>query len=286
MKPLAEEQLIELLRKAMSDRERGLGALELDADEDALEMLAGYSSGDCRSAYNALEVAAQLASERAQKGTRGRIDSELAKEALQQRVLMYDKSGEEHYNLISALHKSVRNSDPDAALYWLGRMFLAGEDPMYLARRVIRMAVEDIGLAAPEALNLCLSARQTMDFLGSPEGDLALAEAVVYLALAPKSNSVYVAWGAVQQDIESTRQEPVPLHLRNAPTRLMKELDYGKGYRYAHDEEGKVADMDCLPPSLAGRRYFEPTQEGREKQFAQRLEELRRIREAKKSPLK
>jgi len=282
MKPLAEEQLIELLRKALSDRERGLGGLELDADEIALEMLAGYSSGDCRSAYNALEVAAQLAAERAPQGTRGRIDGELAKEALQQRVLMCDKSGEEHYNLISALHKSVRNSDPDAALYWLGRMFLAGEDPMYLARRVIRMAVEDIGLAAPEALNLCLSARQTMDFLGSPEGDLALAEAVVYLALAPKSNSLYLAWSAVRQDIESTRQEPVPLHLRNAPTRLMKELDYGKGYRYAHDEEGKVADMDCLPASLLGRRYFEPTQEGREKQLAQRLEELRRIRVAKR----
>jgi len=282
MKPLAEDQLIDLLRKALNDRERGLGALELDAAPDALEILAGYSSGDCRSAYNALEVAAQLASQRAPQGARGCIDRALAQEALQQRVLIYDKSGEEHYNLISALHKSVRNSDPDAALYWLGRMFAAGEDPMYLARRVIRMAVEDIGLAAPEALNLCLSARQTMEFLGSPEGDLALAEAVVYLALAPKSNSVYTAWGAVQQDIEATRQEPVPLHLRNAPTRLMKELDYGKGYRYAHDEEGKVAAMDCLPPSLLGRRYFEPTQEGREKQLAQRLEELRRIRAAKR----
>ena len=282
MKPLADDQLIDLLRKALNDRERGLGALELDAAPDALEILAGYSSGDCRSAYNALEVAAQLASQRAPQGARGCIDRALAQEALQQRVLIYDKSGEEHYNLISALHKSVRNSDPDAALYWLGRMFAAGEDPMYLARRVIRMAVEDIGLAAPEALNLCLSARQTMEFLGSPEGDLALAEAVVYLALAPKSNSVYTAWGAVQQDIEATRQEPVPLHLRNAPTRLMKELDYGKGYRYAHDEEGKVAAMDCLPPSLLGRRYFEPTQEGREKQLAQRLEELRRIRAAKR----
>ena len=161
-------------------------------------------------------------------------------------------------------------------------MFAAGEDPMYLARRVIRMAVEDIGLAAPEALNLCLTARQTMEFLGSPEGDLALAEAVVYLCLAPKSNSVYLAYAAVQQDIEATRQEPVPLHLRNATTKLMKDLDYGKGYRYAHDEENKVAAMDCLPPSLLGRRYFEPTQEGREKQLAQRLEELRRLRESKR----
>jgi putative ATPase len=273
LKPLTETEIAGLLQKALADRERGLGNLNLQAGDDAIALLAGYSSGDCRSAYNALEVAAQLAIARG-----GHITREIATEALQQRVLLYDKSGEEHYNLISALHKSVRNSDPDAALYWLARMFVAGEDPMYLARRVIRMAVEDIGLAAPEALNLCLSARQTMEFLGSPEGDLALAEAVVYLALAPKSNSVYTAWGAVQQDIESTRQEPVPLHLRNAPTRLMKELDYGKGYRYAHDEENKVADMDCLPESLLGRRYFEPTQEGREKQLAQRLQELRELR--------
>jgi putative ATPase len=281
LKQLTEEQIVALLHRALTDRERGLGALNLTADEEALTLLAGYSSGDCRNAYNALEVSAQLAAERA-GSERGHINRTLAEEALQQRVLLYDKTGEEHYNLISALHKSVRNSDPDAALYWLGRMFAAGEDPMYLARRVIRMAVEDIGLAAPEALNLCLSARQTMEFLGSPEGDLALAEAVVYLSLAPKSNSVYLAYGAVQKDIEATRQEPVPLHLRNASTRLMKELDYGKGYRYAHDEEDKVADMDCLPPSLTGRRYFEPTQEGREKQLAQRLEELRRIRESKR----
>jgi len=181
---------------------------------------------------------------------------------------MYDKSGEEHYNLISALHKSVRNSDPDAALYWLARMFAAGEDPLYLARRVVRMAVEDIGLAAPEALNLCLSAKEAIDFLGSPEGDLALAEAVVYLCLAPKSNSVYTAYGAVQEEIEHTRQEPVPLHLLKAPTRLMKELGYAKGYRYAHNEEDRLADMDCLPESLKGRSYYHPTQEGREKQLA------------------
>jgi len=281
LKQLTEEQIVVLLHRALTDRERGLGNLDLTADEEALALLASYSSGDCRNAYNALEVSAQLAAERA-GSERGHITRALAEEALQQRVLLYDKTGEEHYNLISALHKSVRNSDPDAALYWLGRMFAAGEDPMYLARRVIRMAVEDIGLAAPEALNLCLSARQTMEFLGSPEGDLALAEAVVYLAMAPKSNSVYVAYAAVQQDIETTRQEPVPLHLRNAPTRLMKELDYGKGYLYAHDEADKVADMDCLPPSLAGRRYFEPTQEGREKQLSQRLEELRKIRQGKR----
>ena len=276
LQPLSEERIVALLRRAVEDSERGLGAMGLTADEDALELIAGYSSGDCRNAYNTLEVAAQLASE----GTK-RIDRALATEAVQQRVLMYDKSGEEHYNLISALHKSVRNSDPDAALYWLARMFAAGEDPLYLARRVVRMAVEDIGLAAPEALNLCLSAKETLDFLGSPEGDLALAEAVVYLCLAPKSNSVYTAYGAVQQEIEHTRQEPVPLHLRNAPTRLMKELEYGKGYRYAHDEEGRVADMDCLPDSLKGRSYYKPTQEGREKMLAQRMEEIRRIRAAK-----
>ncbi len=279
LEPLKEEQIVELLRRALADRERGLGALELAADEDALELMAGYSSGDCRSAYNALEVAAQLAVEADRRITRA-----TAAEAVQKRVLMYDKSGEEHFNLISALHKSVRNSDPDAALYWLGRMFAAGEDPLYLARRIVRMAIEDIGLAAPEAMNLCLSAKDAYDFLGSPEGDLALAEAVVYLCLAPKSNAVYTAYGAVQDDIEHTRQEPVPLHLRNAPTRLMKELGYAEGYKYAHDEEGKVADMDCLPDSLKGRSYYQPTQEGREKQLAARMEEIRRIRAGKRPP--
>ncbi len=276
LQPLSDECIERLLRRALEDPERGLGALELTADDDAIEVIAGYSSGDCRSAYNTLEVATQLAQD---KGNH--IDRAIAVEAVQQRVLLYDKTGEEHYNLISALHKSVRNSDPDAALYWLARMFAAGEDPLYLARRVVRMAVEDIGLAAPEALNLCLSAKQAMEFLGSPEGDLALAEAVVYLSLAPKSNSVYTAWGAVQEEIEHTRQEPVPMHLRNAPTRLMKEIDYGKGYHYAHDEEGRVADMDCLPDSLKGRSYYRPTQEGREKQLAARMEEIRRIRAGK-----
>ncbi len=276
LQPLSDQRVTRLLRRAIEDRERGLGAMELKADEDALALIASYSSGDCRSAYNTLEVAAQLALE----GTK-HIDRALATEAIQQRVLVYDKSGEEHYNLISALHKSVRNSDPDAALYWLARMFAAGEDPLYLARRVVRMALEDIGLAAPEALNLCLSAKETIDFLGSPEGDLALAEAVVYLSLAPKSNAVYTAYGAAQQEVEQTRQEPVPLHLRNAPTRLMKELDYAKGYRYAHDEEDKIADMDCLPDSLRGHTYYHPTQEGREKLLAQRMEEIRRIRTAK-----
>ena len=276
LEPLKEEQIVTLLKRALADKERGLGALELTADDNALELIASYSSGDCRSAYNALEVAAQLVQDDKT------IAKVIAAEAVQKRVLMYDKSGEEHFNLISALHKSVRNSDPDAALYWLGRMLAGGEDPMYLARRIVRMAVEDIGLAAPEALNLCLSARDTYDFLGSPEGELALAEAVVYLALAPKSNAVYTAWGAVQAEIENTRPEPVPMHLRNAPTKLMKDLGYSEGYRYAHDEENKVADMDCLPDSLKGRRYYQPTQEGRERQLAARLEEIRRIRASKR----
>jgi putative ATPase len=277
LQSLSEEEITGLLRRALEDKERGLGSLELTAADEALQLIAGYSSGDCRSAYNTLEVAAQLAVE-----NKKHIDRALAQEAVQQRVLIYDKSGEEHYNLISALHKSVRNSDPNAALYWLARMFAAGEDPLYLARRVVRMAIEDIGLAAPEALNLCLSAKEAIDFLGSPEGDLALAEAVVYLSLAPKSNAVYTAYGAVQKEIEHTRQEPVPLHLRNAPTKLMKELDYGKGYIYAHNEEGRVAEMDCLPDSLKGRSYYKPTQEGREKLLAQRMEETRKIRAAKR----
>ena len=278
LQALSEDEILILLRRSLVDSERGLGNLHVSADDDALATLASYSSGDARSALNAMEVAAKLADARAEKV----LSKELAVEALQQRVLLYDKKGEEHYNLISALHKSVRNSDADAALYWLGRMLQAGEDPMYIARRVVRMAVEDIGLASPEALNLTLSARDAMDFLGSPEGDLALAQAVAYLALAPKSNALYSGYGAVLSDIEATRAEPVPLHLRNAPTGLMKSIGYGKGYQYAHDEEGKVADMDCLPDSLRGRRYYQPTNEGREKLLAQRMEEIRRIREAKR----
>ncbi len=274
---LTDEQILTLLRRALADSARGIGGRHIAAGEGALELIAGYASGDARNALNALEVAAKLA------GDDKTITRAAATEALQQRVLMYDKQGDEHYNLISALHKSVRNSDADAALYWLGRMLKAGEDPLYVARRIVRMAVEDIGLAAPEALNLCLSARDMVDFLGSPEGDLALAEAVVYLALAPKSNAVYTAYGAVMADIEATRQEPVPLHLRNAPTKLMKDLGYSSGYEYAHDAEGHVADMECLPESLTGRRWYHPTQEGREKLLAQRMEEIRRIRLQKRT---
>jgi putative ATPase len=275
---LTEEQIVSLLRRALADVERGLGASGVMADDEALATIASYSSGDARNALNALDVAAKLAQGRGEK----LITKPLAAEALQRRVLLYDKKGEQHYDIISALHKSVRNSDPDAAMYWLGRMLEAGEDPMYCARRIVRMAVEDIGLAAPEALNLCLSAKDAMHFLGHPEGELALAQAVVYLALAPKSNAIYTAYGAVLADIEATAAEPVPLHLRNAPTKLMKELDYGKEYQYAHDLEGRVADMECLPAGLAGRRYYHPTNEGREKLLAQRMDEIARIKAAKR----
>jgi len=278
LQPLTQPDIITLLHRALADEARSLGASQIAADEDALATIASYSSGDARNALNALDVAASLAGAHPEK----RINAEVAAEALQRRVLLYDKSGEQHYDIISALHKSVRNSDADAALYWLARMLQAGEDPMYVARRVVRMAVEDIGLAAPETLNLCLSARDAMHFLGSPEGELALAQAVVYLALAPKSNAVYTAYSAVLSDVESTAAEPVPLHLRNAPTKLMKSLDYGRDYQYAHDLEGRVADMDCLPPSLLSRRYYHPTSEGREKLLAQRMEEIRRIRENKR----
>ncbi len=278
LKALTDAQIVTLLERALADSERGLGAQHLTAAPGALELLASYASGDARNGLNALEVAAKLAADAPQPT----ITREIATEALQQRVLLYDKQGEEHYNLISALHKSVRNSDPDASMYWLGRMLQAGEDPLYVARRLVRMAVEDIGLAAPEALHITLAAKDTVDFLGSPEGDLALAEAAVFLALAPKSNALYTGYSEVLADIENTRQEPVPLHLRNAPTKLMKELDYGKGYQYAHDVEGRVADMECLPESLRGRRYYQPTQEGREKAMAQRLEEIGKIREGKR----
>jgi len=275
---LTEDQIVALLRRALADPARGLGATHIQADDEALATIASYSSGDARNALNALDVAAKLAEGRGET----LITKPLAAEAMQRRVLLYDKKGEQHYDIISALHKSVRNSDPDAALYWLGRMLEAGEDPMYCARRIVRMAVEDIGLAAPEALNLCLSARDAMHFLGQPEGGLALAQAVVYLALAPKSNALYTAYAAVRADIEATAAEPVPLHLRNAPTRLMKELDYGRDYQYAHDVEGRVADMECLPPSLANRRYYQPTSEGREKLLAQRMEEIARIKASKR----
>jgi putative ATPase len=273
LKQLTEAQISSLLRRALADNERGLGSLHLRASEEVLQQIANYSSGDARVAYNILEVAAGTA------GENGEITEQIIKDTLQKRVLLYDKAGEEHYNLISALHKSVRNSDVDASLYWLGRMLESGEDPLYVARRVVRMASEDIGLAAPEALGLCLAAKDAIDFLGMPEGALALAQAVAYLALAPKSNALYTAYGSVLEDVEKASAEPVPLHIRNAATKLMKQAGYGKGYQYAHDLESKVADMECMPDNLRGREYYHPTQEGREKLFAQRIEQIRGAKE-------
>jgi len=278
LKPLSEEQITTLLRRAREDRERGLGAMELKASDEVLRRIASYSNGDARSAYNVLEVCATLAKERSGTDIGAEITDDLVQDALQKRVLLYDKAGEEHYNLISALHKSVRNSDADAALYWLGRMLEAGEDPLYVARRLVRMAVEDIGLADPQALSLCMAARDAVDFIGMPEGNLALAEAAVYLSVAPKSNALYTAYGAVQQDVEQTAAEPVPLHLRNAPTGLMKGLGYAAGYQYAHDLDSKVADMQCLPDNLRDRSYYKPTNEGIEKRIRERLEQLRERR--------
>jgi putative ATPase len=278
LQPLTEEDLVTLLHRALTD-ERGLAKDNLTADEDALALMASYASGDARGAYNALEIAGRLAATKPDR----RITREIATEALQKRVLLYDKSGDQHYDLISALHKSIRNSDVDASLYWLGRMLASGEDPMYIARRVVRMAVEDIGLASPQALGITMAARDAYDFLGTPEGELALAQAVAYLALAPKSNSIYVAYGEVQEDVEKTAADPVPLHLRNAPTGLMKAFGYGKGYQYAPDLESKVADMQCLPDNLRDRRYFHPTGEGFENELRRRMEEIARAREQAKT---
>ena len=280
LKPLTENEIVTLLQRALKDNDRGLGPMHVEASDDALRKIASYSSGDARSAYNVLEVAASLA----QQASMNSLSDEIIREALQKRVLLYDKAGEEHYNIISALHKSVRNSDPDAALYWLARMLEAGEDPLYIARRVVRMAVEDIGLAEPNALALCMAARDAVDFIGMPEGNLALAQAVVYLSIAPKSNALYTAYSAVLQDVEQTAAESVPLHLRNAPTSLMNGLGYGKDYQYAHNTEAKVADMQCLPDSLRDRVYYCPTNEGVEKRIRERLEEIKRLKQPASTP--
>src|ERR1700740_1639019 len=265
-----------LLRRALADKRRGLGGDNISISDEALEHIAVFSGGDARAAYNTLEAAARAA--HADGSGKRTITKELLADLLQRKFLLYDKAGEEHYNLISALHKSVRNSDPDASLYWLVRMLESGEDPLYIARRLVRMASEDIGLAEPGALAVTIAAMQAADFVGPPEGNLALAPAAVYLALAPKSNALYTGYGCVQQDLESTRTEPVPLHLRNAPTPLMKGIGYGKGYQYAHDLEEKVAAMKCLHEALAGRTYYHPTDQGFEARLRQRLEEIRQLK--------
>jgi len=249
LQPLTEDELVAILARARDDAERGLGG-RVQADEEALRWVARAADGDARRALNLLEAAAELAAGRA-------LAPALLQEALQKKTLLYDKSGEQHYDLVSALHKSVRNSDADAALYWLVRMLEAGEDRAYVARRLIRMAVEDIGLADPGALRLCLDAAETYERLGTPEGELALALAAVHLARAPKSNAVYVGYDAARADVERTTNEPVPLHLRNAVTGLMKAQGYGHGYRYAHDDPAAREEMTCLPPGLLGRRYLE-----------------------------
>jgi putative ATPase len=282
LKPLAIEDIAAILRRALADRERGLGALEIAADEDALTGIAKYANGDARVALNMLELAAAQAqggpaSPKPRSGEGGRIDAAAVAELAQNRALLYDKTGEEHYNLISALHKSMRNSDPDAAVYWLARMLEAGEDPLYVARRLVRFASEDIGNADPRALSLTIAAKDAVHFMGMPEGNTALAQAAIYLATAPKSNAVYKAYLGAAEAASREVAEPVPLHLRNAPTKLMKELEYGKGYRYAHDEDaGIAADMVCLPPSQRHRRFYEPTDRGFEGEVRRRLSEWRK----------
>jgi putative ATPase len=274
---LSVPDLVALLRRALEDQAHGLGDRNLRAADEILEQIAVYSNGDARSAYNILELAAVAA------GKGGEIAPEIIEDILQRKTLLYDKSGEEHYNLISALHKSVRSSDPDAALYWLGRMLEAGEDRMYIARRLMRMAIEDIGLADPRALEQSVAAMQCVHFLGIPEGDQALAQVAIYLAVTPKSDAAYKALNEVRAEIQSGIAEPVPLHLRNAPTRPMKEWGYGKGYRHAHQFQDAVTDMECLPPSLKGREFYHPTQRGTESRFAERLAELKILREKAKT---
>src|ERR1700690_4198868 len=280
LKALSSEQIVALIRRAIEDPVRGFGNEKIAVGEEILERIAILANGDARSAYNTLEALVLGPSPDA-RGVRA-ISQAVLEDVLQRKLLPYDKSGEEHFNLISALHKSVRNSDPDASLYWLARMLESGEDPLYVARRLVRMASEDIGLAEPHAVQVALAAMQAFEFLGPPEGNLALAQAAVYLAPAPKSNAVYAAYGDVQEDLQRTMAEPVPLHLANAVTGLMKHIGYGKGYQYAHNAEEKVTDMTCLPESLADRVYYHPTDQGFEARIRQRLEEIRRIQ--KKAP--
>ncbi|MCZ6750332.1 MAG: replication-associated recombination protein A [Acidobacteria bacterium] len=274
--PLDEDQIMLLLHRALKDREHGLGNQNIEVTESLLRQMAVFAGGDARVAFNVLEAVVRgTEPEESPEGEKIRITPAVMEAALERKTLLYDKAGEEHYNLISALHKSLRNSDPDAALYWLARMLEAGEDPLYVARRIVRFASEDVGMADPQALPLAIAAMQAVHFVGMPEGSLALAEAAIYLALAPKSNSLYAAYGAAQKDLETTAAQPVPLHLRNAPTRLMKDEGYGAGYEYAHNLEEKISAMPCLPPGLEGRQYYQPTGEGLEQEFRKRLEEIR-----------
>jgi len=276
LEALTTPEIVELLRRALEDKEHGLGRQNVVASDEVLFRIASFANGDARTAYNTVELC--MKSAKAEENAEKIITLELLEQVLQRKMLRYDKAGEEHYNLISALHKSVRNSDPDAALYWLARMIESGEDPLYLARRMVRMASEDIGMAEPGALAVTLAAKGAFDFLGAPEGHLALAQAAVYLSLAPKSNAVYVAYGNVMEDVRKTEADPVPLHLRNAVTGLMKNIGYGEGYKYAHDYDEKVTGMRCLPDNLLGRVYYKPTDQGFEARLRARIEEIARMR--------
>ncbi|HSW39514.1 MAG TPA: replication-associated recombination protein A [Acidobacteriota bacterium] len=267
--------IVSILRRALSDSERGLGDLPITVPDEALNLLAVYANGDARIALNILELAVALASGRA-KGNPAELTIQDMESALQKKMMQYDKAGEEHYNLISALHKSLRNSDVDASLYWLGRMLEGGEDPVYIARRMVRFASEDVGLADVRALSVALDATEAVRLVGLPECKLALAQAAVYLAVAPKSNALYTAYAGVASDVQKTFNEPPPLHIRNAPTGLMKDLGYGKGYQYAHNLNEKVADMDCLPDSLRDRQYYRPTDQGMERRIAEILQEIKK----------
>ncbi len=283
--PLSPEDITKILSNALQDKERGLGNVNLIMDEDALSHLSEIADGDARMALNSLEAAAFLTASRKEtsEAAPGRITLKGIMQAIARKPLLYDKSGEEHYNLISAFHKSLRGSDPDAAAYWLARMLSAGEDPFYIARRMVRFASEDVGNADPRALELALSAMEAFRFLGHPEGELALVQAAVYLATAPKSNSIYAAYGAVKAAIDQHGALPVPLHIRNAPTRLMKEIGYGKGYRYAHDFPDAYVPQDYLPEQLKGRHFYKPTDRGYEKHIKGLLEKWRDLKQQKEN---
>ena len=272
LQALSEEDILQLLQRAVTDP-RGFGNMNVKADEECLKMIAVFANGDARSALSTLEMAV-LNGDEDENGIT--VTLETVESCTSRKSLLYDKTGEEHYNLISALHKSMRNSDPDAAVYWLARMLEAGEDPLYVARRVIRFASEDVGLADPRALDIAVAAYQACHFIGMPECSVHLTQAVVYMSVAPKSNALYMAYESAKKDALTTLAEPVPLVIRNAPTKLMKQLDYGKGYQYAHDTKEKLTDMQCMPDNLAGRTYYRPTEEGSESKIKARLEEIKR----------
>jgi putative ATPase len=280
LRGLTTDEVATILDRALTDADHGLASQSPDVDPAALRAIALYSNGDARASLNLLELSVAAAP---MVDGRRRVDAKRVEQTMQRRALLYDKQGEEHYNIISALHKSMRNSDPDAAVYWLARMIEAGEDPLYVARRLVRFASEDVGNADPQALTVTVAAKDAVHFLGMPEGNTALAQAAIYLATAPKSNAVYAAYNQASDDAQKDVAQPVPLHLRNAPTKLMKELAYGTGYKYAHDEADAIADMSCLPPALDGRTYYQPTERGFEKEIKRRLDGWKEIKRKRRS---